>query len=384
MLFDQYQSQTDVSDITIQQGLLVPILGLCGEIGEITSVIKKRVRDQRNYKDFSMDLREESGDALWYLCSISRHLGVQFRKVATDNLQHLKAIPVSHICTDLTDYQTQALSTLKVSDRHREFVLAGLIKNAGNLLKLYKNANEEERKTDAFHDSLVKEVGDILWFLAILCKFYFLDLSLVAHENIEKITSIHDEGVTCNFDKNFPPEQSFPRKMEFTILEVAEGGDLQVKLFANNDPIGNPLKDNTYKEDQYRFHDAFHIANMAILGWSPNMRMFLDIKRKNDKKTDEVEDGGRARIIEEAVLHFVFVKAQRLDLFENKISIDSSILKEVKELTGTLEVKQCTFKQWERALLEGYRIFRLLCEHHKGKIKVDLDAKTITFEEIND
>ena len=44
-----------------------------------------------------------------------------------------------------------------------------------------------------------------------------------------------------------------------------------------------------------------HDAAGTVLGWSPIIRSGLKRKRKSNHKTDEVEDGGRARAIEEGV-----------------------------------------------------------------------------------
>ena len=37
--------------------------------------------------------------------------------------------------------------------------------------------------------------------------------------------------------------------------------------------VGAALTDNAYQDDGYRFHDVFHIAFTAILGWSPVLRL---------------------------------------------------------------------------------------------------------------
>src|SRR2546425_1996035 len=51
------------------------------------------------------------------------------------------------------------------------------------------------------------------------------------------------------------------------------------------------IQDNAYDDDGYRFHDVFHFAHLAILGWSPVLRKLLKRKRRNDVLVDEVEDG---------------------------------------------------------------------------------------------
>ena len=43
------------------------------------------------------------------------------------------------------------------------------------------------------------------------------------------------------------------------------------------------------------FHDVFHLAYAAVLGWSPTTRALLKIKRKSRPEIDENEDGARAK-----------------------------------------------------------------------------------------
>ena len=49
----------------------------------------------------------------------------------------------------------------------------------------------------------------------------------------------------------------------------------------SGEKIGDELTDNAYKDDGYRFHDVFHSAYVAILGWSPVIRKLLKRKRKS-------------------------------------------------------------------------------------------------------
>ena len=79
--------------------------------------------------------------------------------------------------------------------------------------------------------------------------------------------------------------------------------------------IGDRLTDNIMMPDDYRFHDAFHYAYAAILGWSPVTRALFRCKRKSEARVDEGEDGARAVLIEEGVATVVFGQAKLLDFF---------------------------------------------------------------------
>ena len=81
-----------------------------------------------------------------------------------------------------------------------------------------------------------------------------------------------------------------------------EGDDRQsIRVLINGVPFGEELTDNAYDHDGYRFHDIFHFAYAAVLGWSPITRALLRRKRKSRPLVDEVEDGGRAAVIEEGI-----------------------------------------------------------------------------------
>ena len=145
--------------------------------------------------------------------------------------------------------------------------------------------------------------------------------------------------------------------------------------------IGDRLTDNHADPDGYRFHDAFHLAYMTHLGWSPVIRSLLKLKRKSNRKIDEEEDGARAAIIEEAISTWIFNHAYTRDYFKTKqpgrLSYD--LLKQVHDMVKGYEVYKCPLWQWERAILDGFSIFRDLIANRGGIVRVNLAARTIKF-----
>src|SRR5258706_8460255 len=97
------------------------------------------------------------------------------------------------------------------------------------------------------------------------------------------------------FDDSFPPTQQFPRQFRINIEEVEIDGKIKVAMEMDGQPLGDPLTDNAYEEDGYRYHDIFHLGYVAVLGWSPVMRKLMGRKRKKDPKTDEIEDRSEER-----------------------------------------------------------------------------------------
>jgi hypothetical protein len=57
------------------------------------------------------------------------------------------------------------------------------------------------------------------------------------------------------------------------IFERTVNTQTYVFLRRNGVNIGDRLTDNKLEKDDYRFHDVFHLANAAILGWSPVLRV---------------------------------------------------------------------------------------------------------------
>lgn len=66
--------------------IMVPLLGLAGEAGELLSEYKKYLRDGPSYKLFNERVGEELGDLLWYMSNIASKLGLDLDKIARNNL----------------------------------------------------------------------------------------------------------------------------------------------------------------------------------------------------------------------------------------------------------------------------------------------------------
>lgn len=143
--------------------------------------------------------------------------------------------------------------------------------------------------------------------------------------------------------------------------------------------IGDPLTDNIADRDGYRFHDVFHFSYAAILHWSPVFRALIKHKRKSKPKYDEEQDGGRAIVVEEGLTAWIFSRAKELNFFENQKKISLGILKTIGEFVSGYEVEECPLKLWERAILDGYAVFRQLKENQGGWIIGDREQRTIKY-----
>lgn len=181
------------------------------------------------------------------------------------------------------------------------------------------------------------------------------------------------------FDEHMPPDEQLPRRFRIKFTEVSDGTRPKVVLSWDGKTIGDELTDNSYIDDGYRFHDVFHLGFAALLGWSPMSRKLFGCKRRSDPTIDEVEDGGRARIIEEAVCALVYDYARKRDFLAGADRIEPEILETIKSLTRDREVKARSTNDWSRAILDMYDVWRKMWENRGGWFEADLNEKHIAF-----
>ncbi len=90
MDFCEYQKQAQKTDQVPSKtgnGIIVPLLGLVGEAGELLSEYKKYLRDGEAHKLFKERVAEELGDLLWYVANVSSKFELDLAEIAEGNLQ---------------------------------------------------------------------------------------------------------------------------------------------------------------------------------------------------------------------------------------------------------------------------------------------------------
>lgn len=274
------------------------------------------------------------------------------------------------------DYQ--AVVNLTDERKNRVVSLMGLVGEIGDLHSMMKKLLLQ-RNFPSFRNEIKEEFGDVLWYLTSLAYLYGLTLEDVAAANAEKAMALYSAGHVQRFDAAFPRAEQLPRLFVVTFYEKPLERGVHVKIAVNGDVIGDSLTDNAHEDDGYRYHDAFHLAYAAVLGWSPVTRALLKCKRKSNTQTDEVEDGARAIIIEEAISVLIFNLAEERGWYVDRSSVDIGLLKTIRRIVGKLEVRACTAKQWQDAIVQGYAAFEQLKRHRGGDVTVDLDKQKITF-----
>ena len=286
---------------------------------------------------------------------------------------------------DLNSYQKNALGTDRVPTRDDDVSLIvpmlGLAGETGQLLSEYKKHLRDGEAHQLFKERVSEELGDLLWYVAKVASEFDLSLTDIAEANLIKVKHrwASERTEPLIFDAELPEGERLPRRLEVELVDVDEDTHLHVQILINGEVFGADLTDNAYDPDGYRFHDIFHLAYAAVLGWSPITRALLQRKRKSQPLLDEVEDGGRAVVIEEGVVALAFEYARRHRFLEGVATLDSQLLRTIKDMTSHLEVRQCTAGEWEQAILRGFEVWRAVLAASGGRIDVDLDARSIAF-----
>jgi NTP pyrophosphatase (non-canonical NTP hydrolase) len=360
-------------------GLAFPLLGLFGETGSLLSEVKKKQRDPIAYLGYKDSVVEELGDVLWYFAALADRARLHLDELAV-NLDRSLADWQSTGSAELrfADIETPAVGVSASPSPAFEQTLLKLAGEVG-LLMTDHGAGRLDRNRSALKGRLI----GILRALRAAAHEAGITLEDAAKANLAKIFDRWpvERHYSSLFDEAFPFHEQLPRQLVIDIAEVELNGKTMARLTRDGRPIGDPLTDNREEDDDYRFHDVFHLSYAAHLGWSPTLRRMLRVKRKSDPRVDEVQDGARAVLIEEGIATWIFNHAQRLALFEGITAIDYGLLKSVRRFVSGYEAETCPLWLWEEAILKGYEVFRAVRAHRGGRVRIDLEARSIRYEQ---
>jgi len=91
--FDDYEKTIMALAVypNIGHNFVYPVLGLCGEAGEVAEKIKKTLRDHGGElnQERKATILKELGDVLWYLTATANECGWSLRDVAEENQRKL-------------------------------------------------------------------------------------------------------------------------------------------------------------------------------------------------------------------------------------------------------------------------------------------------------
>lgn len=354
-------AETDVLDPTD----LSPILqGLFGEVGGIMSTAKKHVREGKAYSGFSRAAEEEFGDTLWYLAALCRRLNISLSEL---------------LVTAAKGKDSWRESASSDDDVHRLEQLRTPILAEPLDDTLFKLG----RATAALMGDACPTQTDLQIFASCYLEALHasgLSFTNIMYRNLEKARGAFlfpQLGDLPDFDAKFQLDEQLPREFKIRVNQRKSGRSY---LQWNGVFIGDPLTDNIADPDGYRFHDVFHFSYVAILHWSPVIRALIKHKRKSEPEYDEAQDSGRAIVVEEGLTAWIFAKAKELNFFEGQDRVSLGILKTIGEFVQGYEVDACPLKLWEKAILDGYAVFRQVRDAKGGWIVGDRASRTIRYE----
>ncbi|MDE0152480.1 MAG: nucleoside triphosphate pyrophosphohydrolase family protein [Gammaproteobacteria bacterium] len=368
-LLREYAQKVDLTD-TLPSGDPSPVLlGLYGEVGSVMAIAKKRHREPEIYVEYENAVEEELGDVLWYFAALCRRFGQEFDLVFSKVINEEGREDII-AAGDLITGRVSRVSATRDLPAFDD-ILFGLGETATALLRAESGSEHAHKLLHTFASEYLQAVQ------ATQVPFFN-----VVRTNMEKACGRFLDPIPEDlpvFDDSFPDEERLPEHFEIKVTQRKSGKSY---LQWNNVFIGDPLTDSIRDPDGYRFHDVFHLAYAAILHWSPIFRGLIKQKRKSDPQYDDAEDGGRAKVVEEGLTAWVFSYAKNLNFFERQTSLPFDLLKTVHRFVHGYEVEVCPLKLWEKAILEGYKVFRQVRKYNGGIVVGDRDQRTITYKRI--
>lgn len=367
LLITEYESSSALTD-RLSGDELTPIrLGLFGEVGGLMATSKKFHREGEAYTAHKGAVIEEFGDTLWYLSALCRRLRYSLEDIVVEAAQGEDVSSVfvadtlskAHISPDRTHSEQKAFDELLVC----------LGQDVAELFSPDNGADLQKKRLVAFTRTYLRALH--------ACK---IPLAEITAKNLEKVRGRfleHDVSKLPDFDSEFPEEEQLPQCFRIEIKQRRSGKSY---MRWNGVFIGDPLTDNIEESDGYRFHDVFHRAHAAILHWSPTFRSLIRQKRKSESSVDENQDGGRAIVVEEGLTAYIFSQAKELNFFEGQESVSFDLLKTIGNFVQGYEVERCPLNLWEKAILQGYAVFRSLHGNGGGIVIGNRKKRTISYE----
>jgi NTP pyrophosphatase (non-canonical NTP hydrolase) len=424
--YDNFVRRTDqYKDRSPKDRRAIAIYGLVGEIGSLGSAMKKRLLaegGQQNWDQPNDEIVEEIGDVIWYCFSLSQIANVarpiniltndiallkreisgknkRARKIhaALDEAKKVEFLAAAKSFPStkgmsFDHYQILAFHTARTRGKDLlEVCIAVLWQLGAELLRdtlpdieLTLNKNVADRPINTV-------LGEIAWHLSAIATLVNLSMNDVVKRNVDKVSFRADRGTpTPHYDSVRGPKEQLPRKFAVSFVSL---GPNRSRMYLNGKQLGDDLTDNAYEDDGYRFHDAWHLAHVAHLGWSPVIRKLMGRKRKSgDGLIDEVEDGARAQIVEELVLKAIHSEGARLAsessrcstdgpvrTFPNRSVITFRLLKSLSEYVKGLEVAANRYWEWENAIFDGSDLYFQLRAETQGTVTIDMSSRSISF-----
>jgi NTP pyrophosphatase (non-canonical NTP hydrolase) len=424
--YDNFVRRTDqYKDRSPGDRRVIAIYGLVGEIGSLGSAMKKRLLSeggQQNWDQPNDEIVEEIGDVIWYCFSLAQvdnastpinilthDIALLKREISGQNkraqkiraaldgakkVEFLEAAASFPSTKNMTfdHYQVLAFHTARTRGKDLLDVCIAVLWQLG--AELLRNTLPDIELTLNKHvaDRPINTVlGEIAWHLSAIATLVNLSLDDIVTRNVEKVSfRANRDKPTPLHDSSRGPNEQLPRQFAISIVSL---GPHKSRMYLDGKQLGNDLTDNSYEDDGYRFHDVWHLANVAHLGWSPVIRKFMKRKRKSGQDlVDEVEDGARAEIVEELVIKAIHTEGNKLAKQSGRCASDGPVrtfpsrgvitfrlLKSLREHVEGHEVAANQYWEWENAIFDGADLYFRLREETQGTVNIDMDSRSISF-----
>lgn len=199
---------------------------------------------------------------------------------------------------DFSEYVDRASLTDTIEDDPRDALrigLMGIAGEAGTILTEAKKSLRDDEPLPGLRRILTEELGDLLWYIALVSRRLEIDLNEVAETNLAKTQELWFSGLLDppTYDDQPYEREKFLRHVTVRFEEhrtdslpkvrIVPLGELGERIYEakGKQQIGDDLDDNSVTDDGYRYHDIIHLAHMTVLGWSPVLRGFMGAKRKS-------------------------------------------------------------------------------------------------------
>lgn len=97
---------------------------------------------------------------------------------------------------DISDYQKKAITTAIYPKANKIIYPAlGLAGEAGEVADKVKKIIRDNNDTDEMKQNIAAEIGDVLWYCAVLAHDLGFDLAQIADSNLQKLADRQQRGV---------------------------------------------------------------------------------------------------------------------------------------------------------------------------------------------
>ncbi|GAB3077598.1 nucleoside triphosphate pyrophosphohydrolase family protein [Intrasporangium mesophilum] len=401
------------------------MLGLGAHVGELLLVHQRYLSDSLVAETSKGMVDRELGMVLRWMTLLAHVNGLRLNSIACGNLikvderarslnfPGIAELPDRDATLTLDAYaelaaETDQEITVGVDPHSLSVPMLGLAGEVGTLLAEEKKRYRRDSRIKDWPSFVGVELGDLLWYTAAVARHAGLGLAELAERDLKRAIrssslSADDGKESSTFDETFPATERVPRQLHLRFQERTVKGQAVVTMtllaatpnafpkgpiprgedkfqgFKVGEALGDQVTDNSRRVDAYRYHDAIHLGFLAVLGWSPNLRGLLHVKRKSDAAIDEAEDGARAIFAEEGIAAILAKQATLSRRFEAPNLVPEDLLDLIALVVEDLEVSSLPYRMWREAISQGFTVMKQLSDARGGYVLADLDARTLQY-----